>query len=385
MKKLFVLVAVFALVLGARVTSSQAFTMLPASLYSDTDMLYFKFTGTTNYGDTTFQPDDDIFDGHFASWRYGIGDEVEHFSDNDFPGYSFLYAEPWGTMYISSQYEADIDRWVATAGEDGIYTFFHGLYDKSVYVENNRPSTVAIDNLTALNIIGELTALRGLKGTGNGLVQLSKISGSTIRIESDIFDYDYRPHGSEYTFGPQLLQTKMHTTELMKSRRQKVIDVNEVTKKDANFTATKGVSNGHLGLLSDISWKAMIMGVKEEIKKEFNPTTNNGGRFGDYQVDIDLKWRQMIREVGRDILKETTTVTINDRFDRYTLSVDEQHWLPKKSNSFQSLEFSGGSGEIIKIPWFLKVKNIKYTAIFSIAIIWIIYKIVILVFVANVS
>ncbi len=381
MKKLFVLVAVFALVLGARVTGSQAFTMLPASLYSDTDMLYFKFTGTTNYGDTTFQPDDDIFDGHFASWRYGIGDEVEHFSDNDFPGYSFLYAEPWGTMYISSQYEADIDRWVATAGEDGIYTFSHGLYDKSVYVENNRPSTAAIDNLTALNIIGELTALRGLKGTGNGLVQLSKISGSTIRIESDIFDYDYRPHGSEYTFVPQLLQTKLHTKGLTTLQRKMIIDVNESTKRGANSTVTKGVSNDHLGLISDMSWSVMIMNLKKEIKKEDNFTAKKGGRNDDFQVDIDLSWRQMIEEVVRDIMKETTTVT----FDRYTLSGDKQHWLPKESNSFQSQGFSGDPDKVIKIPWIFQTKNIKYTAICGIVIIWIIYKIVIRVFVANVS
>ncbi len=127
MKKIVILIAVFAIVLGARMVSSEAFSLLPHDPLATQNVVFFKFAGATESQDPTVNPDDPIFGGHFTDDPDGAGPEVP-LIDKIIGGANAT--ETWGIMKMTViQDDSGKDLWSAAASGEDIYMFFYGFYD----------------------------------------------------------------------------------------------------------------------------------------------------------------------------------------------------------------------------------------------------------------
>ncbi len=132
MKKLLVLFAVFVLVLGARMNSSQAFSLLPASAGADPDKVLFGITGVSKALDTTIQPDDALFGGFFTDGVDPLIDHLIPLSGSVATG-DAIYGETWGVAKVQViTDDQGFTLWPGVATDEDIYMFYYGLYDSSI-------------------------------------------------------------------------------------------------------------------------------------------------------------------------------------------------------------------------------------------------------------
>ncbi len=133
MKKLLIVIAVFALVLGAKLASTQAFSLGPVTLGADPNHLFMKFSGATVSQDLTYQPGDAIWGGKYDSWLGAEGDDYLDPTTGSVAGGDAMYGETWGIMKLDViEDEFGGDRWSAAASGEDVYVYFYGFYDKNV-------------------------------------------------------------------------------------------------------------------------------------------------------------------------------------------------------------------------------------------------------------
>ncbi len=132
------IVAVCAVVLMARATSSQAFTMRAQSTGEDPSKVFFKMTGVSRSVDTTFQPDEAKWNGDFDQWLGGDGvDYLSPVSGSHATG-DAVYGETWTVFRVNEITDASgYARWKPDAiwnpnPEEDIYVFAYGIYDKNI-------------------------------------------------------------------------------------------------------------------------------------------------------------------------------------------------------------------------------------------------------------
>ncbi len=137
MKKLMIMLAVFALIVGAKVTGAHALTIKPPQALADPHAYSMKLSGVTVSADITgLQPDDAVYGGYFTDNTDWDGDGTLDGAriDSLLTDGSGNYFETWGVFQVS-RIEDSLGgtRWSESeAHDEDLYVMFYGMYDIAI-------------------------------------------------------------------------------------------------------------------------------------------------------------------------------------------------------------------------------------------------------------